>query len=77
MRLFLAQSHEPLVPGRCDELWLERARAFALHALAQVERARALHGRGRFSLWTGDIGAAAFACQCLRVDPRLPTIGWW
>ena len=58
-----------------DELWLERARAFALHALAQVERER--HGRGRFSLWTGDVGAAALACQCLRVDPRFPTIGWW
>ncbi|MGI8974727.1 MAG: lanthionine synthetase C family protein [Gaiella sp.] len=60
-----------------DELWLERARAFALHALAQVERERERHGRGRFSLWTGDVGAAAFACQCLRVDPCFPTIGWW
>lgn len=48
-----------------DELWLERARRFALHALGQVERARVQRGRGRYSLWTGDIGAALFAADCL------------
>jgi hypothetical protein len=48
-----------------DELWLERARRFALHALGQVERLRAERGRGRYSLWTGDVGAALFAADCL------------
>ena len=48
-----------------DQRWLDRARRFAMHALAQVEGARAKHGRGRYSLWTGDMGAALFALQCI------------
>jgi len=48
-----------------DERWLDRARRFAMHALAQVEAGRERHGRGRYSLWTGDIGAALYAMQCI------------
>ena len=55
-----------------DERWLERARAFAIHALGQVERARAEHGSGRFSLWTGDLGTAVYVQACLDADPRVP-----
>jgi len=48
------------------ERWLERARSFAVHALEQVERLRRQRGgRGRYSLWTGDIGAALYAADCL------------
>ena len=43
-----------------DELWLERARAFAMHAAEQIEQSRAQHGRGRHTLWTGDLGAAVY-----------------
>ncbi|RYD28689.1 MAG: lanthionine synthetase, partial [Verrucomicrobiaceae bacterium] len=39
-----------------DERWLERARAFATHSLGQVDRLRAAAGRGRYWLFTGDIG---------------------
>jgi hypothetical protein len=55
-----------------DERWLERARAFATHALGQVERNRAELGRGRFSLWTGDLGAAVYVQACLDAEPRVP-----
>ena len=48
-----------------DDVWLDRARRFAVHALEQVERARDERGRGRYSLFTGDIGAALFAADCL------------
>ena len=48
-----------------DERWLTRARAFAVHAAGQVERARTEHGRGRYSLWTGDLGAAVFLADCI------------
>lgn len=58
-----------------DELWLERARAFAMHALAQVERERAALGRGRYSLMTGDIGVALFLRDLLAGDDRFPTMG--
>jgi lantibiotic modifying enzyme len=53
-----------------DALWLERARAFAMHAVDQVERA----ARGRYSLWTGDIGGALYLWSCLSEDARFPTI---
>jgi hypothetical protein len=48
-----------------DERWLERARSFAVHALEQVRRLRAERGRGRYSLWTGDLGVALYAADCL------------
>ncbi|MDF2750022.1 MAG: lanthionine synthetase C-like family protein [Gaiellaceae bacterium] len=48
-----------------DERWLARARAFALHAAAQVERSRSQYGRGRFTLWTGDLGAALYLADCI------------
>jgi lantibiotic modifying enzyme len=55
-----------------DEQWLERARMFAVHALAQAERIRAANGIGRYSLWTGDVGTALFAAACLEADARYP-----
>jgi hypothetical protein len=57
-----------------DELWLERARRFALHAAAQVDRWRVRRGFGRTALWTGDIGAALFLAACLDVEPALPVV---
>jgi hypothetical protein len=57
-----------------DQRWLERARAFAMHAAAQVERARAEHGQGRYSLWTGDVGAACFLASCISADPAMPVL---
>ena len=57
-----------------DERWLERARRFALHALGQVERSRSEVGRGRYSLFTGDLGVALFAAACLDVDARFPVL---
>jgi lantibiotic modifying enzyme len=55
-----------------DERWLERARRFAVHALAQAERLAAANGRRRYSLWTGDVGTALFAAACLDADARYP-----
>jgi hypothetical protein len=52
-----------------DELWLERARAFAVHAL---EQAQALPPR--YSLFTGGIGAALFAVDCLEGKARFPIV---
>lgn len=55
-----------------DERWLERARAFAMHSIDQVERARAEHGRGRHTLWTGDPGTALYLADCLEGSGGLP-----
>jgi lanthionine synthetase-like protein len=57
-----------------DERWLERARRFAVHALGHVERLRGANGRGRYSLWTGDVGTALFAAACLDLDARYPIL---
>jgi lantibiotic modifying enzyme len=56
-----------------DELWLDRARAFAMHAVSQVERERFALGRGRYSLWTGDPGTALYLGLCLEGTATLPT----
>jgi lantibiotic modifying enzyme len=53
-----------------DEQWLERARRFAAHALGQVERSES-----RYSLWTGGVGAAVFAADCLEARTRYPVLG--
>lgn len=58
-----------------DELWLDRARAFALHAIGQVERERAAVGRGRYSLFAGDVGVALFLRHLLDGEDRFPTMG--
>jgi Lanthionine synthetase C-like protein len=55
-----------------DTRWLERARRFGMHAIGQVARDRQRYGRGRYTLWTGDIGAALFLKACLDADPAFP-----
>jgi hypothetical protein len=52
-----------------DALWLDRARRFAVHALAQ-----AAGTPGRYSLFTGGAGTALFAAACLDADARYPVL---
>jgi hypothetical protein len=55
-----------------DQRWLERARKFAVHAFEQVERLRAQRGSGRYSLWTGDLGVALYAADCMEARSAYP-----
>jgi hypothetical protein len=57
-----------------DELWLERARRFAMHAIRQRAAARVRYGRGRFNLWTGDVGLAVYLWQCSRATSGIPSL---
>jgi lantibiotic modifying enzyme len=57
-----------------DAVWLERARAFAMHAIGQSERMRQQHGQGRYSLWTGDPGLAIYLWHCLQEGADLPAL---
>jgi hypothetical protein len=52
-----------------DELWLERARAFAVHALEQAERMPA-----RYTLFTGGPGAALFVADCIDAHAAFPVL---
>jgi hypothetical protein len=51
-----------------DEHWLERARAFAVHALEQAQ------ARPRYSLFTGGIGTALFAADCSAAKAVFPIL---
>ncbi|HSI55954.1 MAG TPA: LanC-like protein [Ideonella sp.] len=57
-----------------DPLWLARARAFAMHGIAQVEADAARYGQLRYSLWTGDPGFAIYLWDCLRGEAAFPTL---
>jgi hypothetical protein len=55
-----------------EERWLERARRFAVHALEQARRRER-----RYSLWTGDLGVALFAADCLEARTAYPVLESW
>ena len=55
-----------------EERWLDRARMFAMDAAADVERRRRAGGRGRYTLFTGDIGVALLLRSCLTADATFP-----
>jgi len=57
-----------------DPIWLDRARQFAMTAIVQRRGAEAVVGRGRYSLWTGDLGVAIYLWDCITAEPRFPTI---
>ena len=57
-----------------DAKWLQRARAFAMHAIGQAEADAARHGQLRYSLWTGDPGLAVYLWDCLREEAAFPTL---
>jgi hypothetical protein len=60
-----------------NERWLQRARRFAMHALEQVTRLREERGGGRYSLWTGDVGVALFAADCIDARSSYPVLDSW
>ncbi len=55
-----------------DERWLTRAREFAMHAAHQVDHSRSAYGRGRYTLWTGDLGTALYLADCTDGRGELP-----
>ena len=57
-----------------DAKWLERARAFAMHAIDQSERHVRQYGYRRYSLWTGDVGLAVYLWDCINGEARFPTM---
>lgn len=57
-----------------DEVWLDRARAFAMHSIHQSEVHAAQYGRLRYSLWTGDPGMAIYLLDCVRGSAAFPTL---
>ena len=57
-----------------DSRWLERARAFAMHGIAQTQDDVQRYGQSRHALWTGDPGFAIYLWDCLRAEAQFPTL---
>jgi len=57
-----------------DAIWLDRARSFAMHAIAQSEHHAEEYRMRRYSLWTGDPGLALYLWNCLSGDDRWPNL---
>ena len=57
-----------------DAMWLDRARAFAMHGIEQGERFERQYGQRKFSLWTGDLGLAVFLGDCIQGRSNFPTL---
>jgi hypothetical protein len=57
-----------------DEKWLDRARCFAMHAVAQNRRFTKQYGVRKFSLWTGDLGLAVYLWCCIEATAEFPTL---
>jgi lantibiotic modifying enzyme len=57
-----------------DARWLTRARAFAMHGIAQTHAHAERYGQMRYSLWTGDVGFAIYLWDCIRGAGAFPTL---
>jgi len=57
-----------------DEMWLDRARTFAMHSIEQFQRAEKFFQQQRYSLWTGDPGLAVYLENCINAKADFPTI---
>jgi len=57
-----------------DERWLARARAFAMHGIAQTELHARRYEQLRYSLWTGDLGFAIYLRDCIHGVGTFPTL---
>jgi hypothetical protein len=57
-----------------DARWLERARAFAMHAIAQSDDHAKRYRERRYSLWTGDPGVAVYVAACIEASDGLPML---
>jgi len=57
-----------------DPVWLDRARAFAMHSITQSDEARQRYGQRRYTLWTGDPGLAIYLWHCLAGTGEVPAL---
>jgi lantibiotic modifying enzyme len=57
-----------------NQMWLDRARVFAMHAIEQYRLSQQLYRQLRYPLWTGDLGLAIYLWDCLQAQAKFPTI---
>lgn len=57
-----------------DDIWLDRARSFAMHSIEQCDRVLTKYGQRKFSLWTGDLGLATYLWDCISATAKFSTL---
>lgn len=57
-----------------NQMWLDCARIFAMHAIEQYCLSQQLYRQLRYPLWTGDLGLAVYLWDCLQAQAKFPTI---
>lgn len=57
-----------------NQMWLDRARSFAMHSIEQYRLSQQLYRQLRYPLWTGDLGLAIYLWDCLQAQAQFPTI---
>jgi len=58
-----------------DDLWLKRARSYAMQSIQQIEEVQAhTKQKRRYPLWTGDPGVAIYLWDCLQGTTDFPTL---
>ena len=57
-----------------DPMWLERARAFAMHGISQTMADHETFGQWRHGLWTGDLGFAIYLLDCIEEGDAFPSL---
>lgn len=59
-----------------EQIWLDRARTLAMNTIFQVKEHEKKYGQIRYSLWTGDIGAAFFVRACVEGKFSMPILDY-
>jgi lantibiotic modifying enzyme len=60
-----------------NDLWLQRARMFAMNAIDHYRLSKELYHQGRYTLWTGDLGLAVYLWDCINEGASFPTIDFF
>ncbi len=59
-----------------DELWLDRAKKFAMHAIEQSQQAEVEYKQIRTDAWCGDMGLVLYLQSCLEGDANFPMLDY-
>lgn len=60
-----------------DQLWLDRAHAFAMTGISQSREARNRADSWLPSLWTGDLGLCFYLKSCMEETAAIPTLDYF
>jgi hypothetical protein len=60
-----------------EQHWLDKARAFAMHAIEQSEAMQEKYGQIRTDSWCGDMGLATYLKDCLRGSSGFPMLDYF